>query len=143
MIPSLRSGQDDIALWGAAFRARLIEREKTLEFGGKLPYNFKSVECEEGSPMPAVATKKDPVRDARLEARVSRETKILWERAAAVQGRKVTEFVVSSAVEAAQRVLRESELSALTRRDRIAFVEALLNPPAPNLKLQRAAARHA
>jgi uncharacterized protein (DUF1778 family) len=93
--------------------------------------------------MPAVAIKKHPVRDARLEARVPRETKTLWERAAAIQGRKVTEFVVSSAVEAAQRVLRENELSNLTRLDRIAFVEALLNPPAPNEKLRKAAARHA
>lgn len=93
--------------------------------------------------MAAVAIKKHPVRDARLEARVPRETKILWERAAAVQGRKVTEFVVSSAVEAAQRILRESELSSLTRRDRIAFVEALIDPPVPNERLRKAAARHA
>ena len=93
--------------------------------------------------MPAVAIKKRSIRDARLEARVPRETKILWERAAAVQGRKVTEFVVSSAVEAAQRVLRESELSSLTRRDRMAFVEALLNPPAPNERLRKAVGRHA
>jgi len=93
--------------------------------------------------MSTVAIKKRSIRDARLEARVPHETKILWERAAAVQGRKVTEFVVSSAVEAAQRVLRESELSSLTRRDRIAFVEALLNPPAPNERLRKAAARHA
>lgn len=93
--------------------------------------------------MPAVAIKKRSIRDARLEARVSRETKTLWERAAAIQGRKVTEFVVSSAVEAAQRILRENELSNLTHLDRIAFVEALLNPPAPNAKLRKAAARHA
>jgi uncharacterized protein (DUF1778 family) len=93
--------------------------------------------------MPAVVNKKRPIRDARLEARVPSETKILWERAAAVQGRKVTEFVVTSAVEAARRVLRESELSSLTRRDRIAFVEALLNPPVPNSRLRKAAARHA
>jgi len=92
--------------------------------------------------MPAVASKKQSIRDARLEARVPRETKALWERAAAVQGRKVTEFVVISAVEAAHRVLRESELVDLTRRDKIAFVEALLNPPAPNARLRKAAARH-
>lgn len=92
--------------------------------------------------MPAVAIKKRSIRDARLEARVPQETKILLERAAAVQGRKFTEFVVSSAVEAAQRVLRENELSSLTRRDRIAFVETLLNPPVPNEKLRKAAARH-
>lgn len=93
--------------------------------------------------MPAAAVKKRPIRDARLEARVPRETKVLWEQAAAIQGRKVTEFVVGSAVEAAQRVLRENEFSNLTRLDRIAFVEALLNPPAPNEKLRKAAARHA
>jgi len=55
----------------------------------------------------------------------------------------MTEFVVNSAIEAAHRVLRESELIDLTRRDRIAFVEALLNPPAPNARLRKAAARHA
>jgi uncharacterized protein (DUF1778 family) len=93
--------------------------------------------------MPAIAIKKKSIRDARLEARVPRETKKLWERAAAVQGRKVTEFVVSSASEAAHRILRESELSSLTRLDRIAFVEALLNPPVPNERLRKAAARHA
>lgn len=93
--------------------------------------------------MPAVATKKKLIRDVRLEARVSRETRALWERAAAIQGKKMTEFVVNSAVEAARRVLRESELADLTRRDKIAFVEALLNPQAPNTRLRNAAARYA
>jgi uncharacterized protein (DUF1778 family) len=93
--------------------------------------------------MPAVATKTQFARDARLEARVPRETKALWERAAAIQGKKMTEFVVSSAVEAAHRVLHENELADLTRRDKIAFIEALLNPPTPNAKLRKAAARHA
>jgi uncharacterized protein (DUF1778 family)/GNAT superfamily N-acetyltransferase len=93
--------------------------------------------------MAAVATKSQSVRQARLEARVSLETKALWERAAAVQGRKMTEFVVNSAVEAAHRVLRESELADLTRRDKIAFVEALLTPPVPNGKLRNAVIRHA
>ncbi|MGA7525240.1 MAG: DUF1778 domain-containing protein [Acidobacteriaceae bacterium] len=92
--------------------------------------------------MPAVASKTQLTRDARLEARVPREIKALWERAAALQGKKMTEFVVNSAIEAAHRVLRESELADLTRHDRIAFVEALLNPPAPNARLRKAAARH-
>jgi len=93
--------------------------------------------------MPAVARKQQSIRDARLEARVPREIKALWERAAAAQGKRMTEFVVSSAIEAAHRVLRASELADLTLRDRIAFVDALLNPPAPNAKLRKAAARHA
>ncbi len=97
--------------------------------------------------MPGVATKRQSSRasrrDARLEARIPQETKAVLERAAAVQGRKMTDFVVSSALEAAHRVLRESDLSNLTQRDRIAFAEALLSPPAPNERLRKAAARHA
>jgi uncharacterized protein (DUF1778 family) len=94
--------------------------------------------------MPASARKTSAVpRDARLEARVPRETKALCARAAAIEGRSLTDFVVNCAVAAARRIVRESELADLTRRDRMAFVEALLHPPAPNAKLQDAAIRHA
>jgi len=93
--------------------------------------------------MPTAARKEQPLRNARLEARVSGEIKSLWERAAAMEGKKMTEFVVNSAIEAAQRVLRARDLADLTRRDRVAFVEALLNPPAPNARLRKAARRHA
>lgn len=89
--------------------------------------------------MPVVERK----RDARLEVRMPRASKALCETAAAIQGRKLTDFVVDSVVEAAQRVVRASELSELTQRDRMAFVEGLLNPPAPNARLRKAAARHA
>jgi len=80
---------------------------------------------------------------ARLEARVNRETKALCERAAKIQGRSLTDFVVNSAVEAARRTVQENELIVLTQRDRAAFVEALLNARAPNPSLQKAARRHA
>jgi uncharacterized protein (DUF1778 family) len=79
---------------------------------------------------------------ARLEARVSPETKALCQRAAEIQGSTLTEFVVNCAVEAAKRTVRENEFVELTQRDRIAFVEALLNAPAPNTRLRKAAQRH-
>lgn len=82
-------------------------------------------------------------RGARLEARVSRVTKALLQKAAEIEGRSVTDFVVHSAVEAAKRTVQENEFMHLTQRDRVAFVEALLNAPAPNARLQRAAQRHA
>lgn len=82
-------------------------------------------------------------RGARLEARVSHTTKALFQKAAEIEGRSVTDFVVHSAVEAAKRTLQENEFMHLTRRDRVAFVEALLNPPAPNATLRKAARRHA
>jgi len=93
--------------------------------------------------MATVKTRSETRRGERLEARVSHETKTLCQKAAAIQGRSLTDFVVHSAVEAATRTVRENELMQLTRRDRAAFVEALLNAPAPNAKLQRAARRHA
>jgi len=79
---------------------------------------------------------------ARLEARVKQETKELCEHAAALKGLTLTDFVVNSAVEAAHRTIRESTNLDLSRRDRIAFIEAVLNPPAPNRLLKAAAARH-
>ena len=78
----------------------------------------------------------------RLEARISPAAKELCQRAAIIQGRTLTDFVLNSAVETATRIIRENEFVELTLRDRIAFVEALLNPPAPNVRLQNAIGRH-
>ncbi len=78
-------------------------------------------------------------RVERLEARVSRETKELCQKAATFQGWSLTDFVVNSAVEAATRTVQEHEFIVLTQRDRVAFIEALLNAPAPNARLQMAA----
>jgi len=80
----------------------------------------------------------------RLEARVSREAKELCQKAASIQGLTLTDFVVNSAVDAAKRTVRENEFLELTYRDRVAFVEALLQAPAsPNAKLRKAAKRYA
>ncbi|MGA8025964.1 MAG: DUF1778 domain-containing protein [Bryobacteraceae bacterium] len=83
-----------------------------------------------------------PARVERLEARVSRETKALCQKAAKLLGRSLTDFVVNSAVDAATRTVQENEFMHLTQRDRMAFVETLLNAPAPNSRLQKAAKRH-
>ncbi len=82
-------------------------------------------------------------RSERIEARVSPETEALCQQAAAIQGSTLTEFVVNAAVEKAERTIRENELTILTRRDRMAFVEALLHAPAPIQRLKKAATRHA
>jgi len=81
-------------------------------------------------------------KDERLEARVTSKTKALLTRAASIQGRSVTDFVVQSTVEAAQRVIREHDYIDLTQGDRRAFVEAVLNPLSPSERLKQAARRH-
>jgi uncharacterized protein (DUF1778 family) len=92
------------------------------------------------------ATKKRAVarqaKVARLEARISSEQKRLFERAADLQGRSLTEFVIRSMQKAAQETIREHELMSLTARDTKAFVNALLKPPAPSARLKRAAERY-
>ena len=82
------------------------------------------------------------VQRARLEARVSAEQKALFERAAALQGVSLTDFLVQSAQAAAEATIRSRETLALTARDTAVLVEALLNPPPPNEALRRALARH-
>lgn len=71
-------------------------------------------------------------KNARLEARVTEEQKQLMERAAFLRGQNLTEFMVSVLAEAATQTLKDRELLELTERDRAAFAEALLNPPAPS-----------
>ena len=81
-------------------------------------------------------------KTARLEARVSVDEKKLFQHAAALQGRSLTEFLVSCAHEAAKKTLQEHEIMALSARDRKAFVSALLKPPAPGKRLKKAAKRY-
>ena len=91
---------------------------------------------------PAKAAVRRQAKVARLEARISPEQKQLFERAADLQGRSLTEFVVRSTQEAAQEAIRDHELMSLTARDTKAFVNALLKPPAPSSRLKRAAERY-
>lgn len=81
-------------------------------------------------------------RAERLETRVSAEQKSLIERAAALQGRTLTDFVLTSVQEAAIRAIAEHETLVLSERDRLVFFDTLVNPPAPSERLQRALAEH-
>ena len=84
----------------------------------------------------------DKSRAARLEARLSVEQKAVLQQAALLSGRTLSEFVVASAQEAAARVIEEHEAIRLNRAEQIAFVTALLDPPAPNERLRQAAAAY-
>jgi len=81
-------------------------------------------------------------KTARLEARLSDEQKALFQHAADLTGRSLTEFVVSSAQEIAARTVRDHEVLTLSGRDRLVFVNALLKPAAPNKRLREAAKRY-
>lgn len=78
----------------------------------------------------------------RLEARVPRNMKILIQRAAEIEGRTVSDFLVASAVANAKNVIRENTILELSARDQELFAEALINPAAPEEKLLKAVRRY-
>jgi len=81
-------------------------------------------------------------RAERLEARVSREQKALFQRAAEMQGRSLTDFIIASAQDAALRTVEQHEVIRLNAEESRAFAEALLNPRPPSKKLLDAARRY-
>jgi uncharacterized protein (DUF1778 family) len=81
-------------------------------------------------------------RAQRLEARVTAEQKTLIEHAAALQGRTVTDFVLTSVQDAARRAIEEYQQLELSVRDSQAFVDALLNPKPVNRRLRKTVRRY-
>lgn len=81
-------------------------------------------------------------RAERLETRVTAEQKSLIERAAALQGRSLTDFVLTSVQDAARRAIEEHQQLALSVRDSEAFVDALLNPKPVNDRLRDTVRRY-
>ena len=68
--------------------------------------------------------------------------KSLIERAAALQGRSVTDFVLASVQDAARRTIEEHSQLTLSVRDSEAFVDALLNPRPVNDRLRDTVRRY-
>ena len=82
------------------------------------------------------------LRAERLEARVTAEQKRLIERAALLQGRTVTDFVLTSVQDAARRAIQEHQQLELSVRDSQAFVAAFLNPAPANDRLRDTVRRY-
>jgi uncharacterized protein (DUF1778 family) len=81
-------------------------------------------------------------KTSRLEARVSPDALAMVKRAAEIQGRTVSDFVVAAAQEAAQRTIESTQIIRLTLEGQQQFAEAILNPPSPGARLKKTAARY-
>jgi uncharacterized protein (DUF1778 family) len=79
---------------------------------------------------------------SRFNARLTQEQKELFERAAALYGQSVSQFVMSSAQKAAEQAIREHEVINLSARDSRAVMEALLHPMPAGQALRKAAERY-
>jgi len=81
-------------------------------------------------------------RTARIEARISPEMLTVVKRAAEMQGRSVSDFVVAAAQEAAQRTIEDVAIVRLSVEDQRAVIDAIFSPPEPNASLRKAAAAY-
>jgi uncharacterized protein (DUF1778 family) len=81
------------------------------------------------------------ISTARLEARISTELHVMLKRAAEIEGRTMTDFVVAAVQDAAQRAIEQSGVIRLSLEDQECFATALLSPSKPTAALKRAFAR--
>lgn len=81
-------------------------------------------------------------KNSRIEARIAPEALAVVKRAAEIQGRSVSDFVVAAAQEAAQRTVEEAHIMRLSVSDQERVAEMLLNPPEPTPAMKRALKAH-
>lgn len=82
------------------------------------------------------------VADDRITARIPRAKRLVIERAAAVYGATLNQFIVQTALDRAGEILEREETLHLSERDSRTFLAALENPPEPSAKLIEAMKVH-
>lgn len=85
---------------------------------------------------------KSQARSTRLEARISPDVLATVKRAAEIQGRSISDFVVTAAQELAQKTIAEAHIVRLSVADQRKLVDSLLDPPKPAPALRRAMQAH-
>jgi uncharacterized protein (DUF1778 family) len=66
----------------------------------------------------------------------------MLKRAAEIQGRTLTDFVIAVTSEAARQTIEATDIIRLSVNDQLLFAESLLNPPEPTPALRRAFEKH-
>jgi uncharacterized protein (DUF1778 family) len=82
------------------------------------------------------------IKDDRLQVRLDAASKAVLQRAASYRHKTVSQFVLATALEEAEKVIRENEVVTLSGPDWKIFYDALTNPPAPNAALRKAFAKY-
>lgn len=80
-------------------------------------------------------------QSARLEARISQALHLTVKRAAEIQGRTMTDFVVYALQSAASQAIEQAAHVRWSLADQEAFANALISPAKPNAALKRAFAK--
>jgi len=78
----------------------------------------------------------------RIEARTSPDVRQLIEKAAQLEGRSISDFVISMAAAGARKTIQEFSVITLSAKDQQAFAASLVDPKAVPDALKRAKKRH-
>ena len=81
-------------------------------------------------------------RKTRLDLHTTPEVLAILKRAAEIEGRSLTDFVVAAASAAARQTLEQTEIIRLSGEDARRFVEHLLDPPPIASAMVRAFEHH-
>ncbi len=81
-------------------------------------------------------------KNARLEARLTPDIYALLKRAAEIQGRSVSDFVVSAARRSAMKTIEQADMIRLSQADQERFVASLMAPAPLAPAMKRAIHRH-
>ncbi len=82
------------------------------------------------------------LKKERLDVRLPAAAKWQIEKAAELQGRSVSDFVVAAALNEASQVIEQQMVLKLCLEDSMALAEAFINEPEPNKKSIEAARRY-
>lgn len=83
------------------------------------------------------------VKSERISCRIAPENKLLLEKAAALRGLSLTDYLISTALFVAREELLVADGIRLSKEDWDAFIKVLENPPEPSPRLVQALARFA
>jgi len=100
----------------------------------------KTVALPERSDDDSLNVKESPgaLKNERLEVRLTAEQKRLAQRAVALKGCTMTDFIRQAVQDAALRAVTEHDVMVLCVDDQEAFAAALLSPPEPGPRLRKA-----
>ena len=80
----------------------------------------------------------ESTRTARVEARIAPDALAVVRRAAELQGRSVSDFLVAAALKDAHQTIEEAQIIRLTVDDQQRFADLLINPPPLATAMKRA-----
>ena len=77
-------------------------------------------------------------RTARIEARITPDILALVRRAAELRGCSLSDFLVTSAQNAAEKTIEETNIIRLSAEDQLRFYDLMMNPPPPSPAILKA-----